>query len=57
MLIPATAKIFDTSVIIDGGIRGMLVCGLLEGKVIVAQREQISWAEKLLWRNRYLSFG
>ena len=37
VLTPATAKILDTSVIIDGRIRGMLACGLLEGKVIVAQ--------------------
>ncbi len=37
VLTPATAKILDTSVIIDGRIRGMLGCGLLEGKVIVAQ--------------------
>ncbi|EAU73012.1 Nucleotide binding protein, PINc [Synechococcus sp. RS9916] len=36
MLTPATAKILYTSVIIDGGIRCMLACGLLEGKVIVA---------------------
>jgi len=37
VLTPASAKILDTSVIIDGRIRGMLACGLLEGKVIVAQ--------------------
>lgn len=37
VLTPATAKILDTSVIIDGRIRGMIGCGLLEGKVIVAQ--------------------
>ena len=37
VLTPATAKILDTSVVIDGRIRGMLACGLLEGKVIVAQ--------------------
>jgi len=37
VLTPATAKILDTSVIIDGRIRGMLACGLLEGQVIVAQ--------------------
>jgi len=37
VLTPATAKILDTSVIIDGRIRGMIACGLLEGKVIVAQ--------------------
>ena len=34
---PASAKILDTSVIIDGRIRGLLACGLLEGQVIVAQ--------------------
>ena len=37
VLTPASAKILDTSVIIDGRIRGMLACGLLEGQVIVAQ--------------------
>ena len=37
VLTPATAKSLDTSVIIDGRIRGMIGCGLLEGKVIVAQ--------------------
>ena len=37
VLTPATAKILDTSVIIDGRIRGMIGCGLLEGKVIVAE--------------------
>jgi uncharacterized protein YacL len=37
VLTPATAKILDTSVIIDGRIRGMLACGLLEGQVIVAE--------------------
>ena len=37
VLTPATAKILNTSVIIDGRIRGMIGCGLLEGKVIVAQ--------------------
>ena len=37
VLTPATAKILDTSVIIDGRIQGMIGCGLLEGKVIVAQ--------------------
>lgn len=37
VLTPATAKILDTSVIIDGRIRGMLGCGLLEGQVIVAE--------------------
>lgn len=37
VLTPATAKVLDTSVIIDGRIRALLVCGLLEGQVIVAQ--------------------
>lgn len=37
VLQPATAKILDTSVIIDGRIRGLLASGLLEGQVIVAQ--------------------
>ena len=37
VLTPATPKILDTSVIIDGRIQGMIGCGLLEGKVIVAQ--------------------
>ena len=37
VLTPATPKILDTSVIIDGRIRGMLACGLLEGHAIVAQ--------------------
>ena len=37
VLTPATSKILDTSVVIDGRIRGMLECGLLEGQVIVAQ--------------------
>ncbi len=37
ILTPATAKILDTSVIIDGRIQGLLSCGLLEGQVIVAQ--------------------
>jgi uncharacterized protein YacL len=37
VLMPASAKILDTSVIIDGRIRGLLDSGLLEGKVIVAQ--------------------
>ncbi|MCT0219466.1 PIN/TRAM domain-containing protein [Synechococcus sp. CS-1329] len=37
VLQPATAKILDTSVIIDGRIRGLLESGLLEGQVIVAQ--------------------
>lgn len=37
ILTPASAKILDTSVIIDGRIRGMLSSGMLEGQVIVAQ--------------------
>jgi uncharacterized protein YacL len=37
VLQPATAKILDTSVIIDGRIEGLLASGLLEGQVIVAQ--------------------
>ena len=37
VLQPATAKILDTSVIIDGRIGGLLHTGLLEGQVIVAQ--------------------
>ncbi|CAE20491.1 conserved hypothetical protein [Prochlorococcus marinus str. MIT 9313] len=37
VLTPATAKILDTSVIIDGRINGLLACGLLEGQAIVAQ--------------------
>ncbi|MGB5134435.1 MAG: TRAM domain-containing protein [Prochlorococcaceae cyanobacterium] len=37
VLRPASAKILDTSVIIDGRIRGLLESGLLEGQVIVAQ--------------------
>ena len=37
VLMPASAKILDTSVIIDGRIRGLLESGLLEGQVIVAQ--------------------
>ncbi|MEI6829092.1 MAG: TRAM domain-containing protein [Synechococcaceae cyanobacterium ELA445] len=37
ILQPASAKILDTSVIIDGRIRGLLESGLLEGQVIVAQ--------------------
>ncbi len=37
ILTPASAKILDTSVIIDGRIHGLLSCGLLEGQVIVAQ--------------------
>ena len=37
VLLPASAKILDTSAIIDGRIRGLLDSGLLEGQVIVAQ--------------------
>ncbi len=37
ILTPASSKILDTSVIIDGRINGMLSCGMLEGKIIVAQ--------------------
>ena len=37
ILTPASGKILDTSVIIDGRIEGLLKCGLLEGQVIVAQ--------------------
>ncbi len=37
ILTPASAKILDTSVIIDGRIHGLLDCGLLEGQVMVAQ--------------------
>ncbi|MEB3331757.1 MAG: PIN/TRAM domain-containing protein [Synechococcaceae cyanobacterium] len=37
VLQPASDKILDTSVIIDGRIRSLLACGLLEGQVIVAQ--------------------
>lgn len=37
VLQPASAKILDTSVVIDGRIRGLLDSGLLEGQVIVAQ--------------------
>ena len=37
VLLPASAKILDTSVIIDGRIRGLLESGLLEGQVIVAE--------------------
>ncbi|MEY3544629.1 MAG: hypothetical protein RLZZ106_1394 [Cyanobacteriota bacterium] len=37
VLMPASAKILDTSVIIDGRVRGLLDSGLLEGQVIVAQ--------------------
>ncbi len=37
LLTPASAKILDTSVIIDGRIKGLLKFGIIEGKVIVAQ--------------------
>ncbi|WP_320677255.1 PIN/TRAM domain-containing protein [Prochlorococcus sp. MIT 1300] len=37
ILTPASAKILDTSVIIDGRIKGLLECDLIEGKVIIAQ--------------------
>jgi uncharacterized protein YacL len=37
VLQPASPKILDTSVIIDGRIKALLDCGLLEGQVIVAQ--------------------
>tara|TARA_Y100001970_G_scaffold194222_1_gene236135 strand:- start:8041 stop:9150 length:1110 start_codon:yes stop_codon:yes gene_type:complete len=37
ILPPASAKILDTSVIIDGRISGLLNCGLLEGQIIVSQ--------------------
>ncbi len=37
ILTPATAKIIDTSVIIDGRIQSLLACGILEGQVIIAQ--------------------
>ena len=37
ILTPATAKILDTSVIIDGRVNGLLSCGILEGQIIVAQ--------------------
>ena len=37
ILTPASAKILDTSVIIDGRIKALLKCGLIEGQVIVAQ--------------------
>ena len=37
VLQPASPKIIDTSVIIDGRLRGLLESGLLEGQVIVAQ--------------------
>ncbi len=37
ILTPASAKILDTSVIIDGRIEGLLKCRILEGQVIIAQ--------------------
>ena len=37
ILTPASAKILDTSVIIDGRIKGLLRCGVIEGQLIVAQ--------------------
>ena len=37
VLQPASPKIIDTSVIIDGRLRGLLESGLLEGQVIIAQ--------------------
>ncbi len=37
ILTPASAKILDTSVIIDGRINGLISSGLLEGQIIVAQ--------------------
>ncbi len=37
ILTPASAKILDSSVIIDGRINALLACGLVEGQVIVAQ--------------------
>ena len=37
ILTPASAKIIDTSVIIDGRIKGLLACGVIEGQIIVAQ--------------------
>ncbi|WP_320667116.1 PIN/TRAM domain-containing protein [Prochlorococcus sp. MIT 1307] len=37
ILTPATAKILDSSVIIDGRINALLGCGLIEGQVIVSQ--------------------
>ncbi len=37
ILTPATAKILDSSVIIDGRINELLACGIIEGQVIVAQ--------------------
>tara|TARA_B100000700_G_C15053532_1_gene861596 strand:+ start:1522 stop:2631 length:1110 start_codon:yes stop_codon:yes gene_type:complete len=37
ILTPASAKILDTSVIIDGRIKELLRCGVIEGQIIVAQ--------------------
>jgi len=37
ILTPTSAKILDSSVIIDGRINALLSCGLIEGQVIVAQ--------------------
>jgi len=37
ILTPASAKILDSSVIIDGRINALIACGLIEGQVIVAQ--------------------
>ncbi|BBL85875.1 Pili retraction protein pilT (chromatophore) [Paulinella micropora] len=37
ILTPASAKIIDTSVIIDGRLKGLLACGLLEGQIIISQ--------------------
>ncbi len=37
ILTPASAKVLDTSVLIDGRIYRLLECGLIEGKVIIAQ--------------------
>ena len=37
ILTPARAKILDTSVIIDGRIKELLECDLIEGQIIVAQ--------------------
>ncbi len=37
ILTPASSKILDTSVIIDGRIKALLGCGLIEGQIIVAQ--------------------
>ncbi|WP_269623328.1 PIN/TRAM domain-containing protein [Prochlorococcus marinus] len=37
ILTPARAKIIDTSIIIDGRIKGLINFGLIEGKIIIAQ--------------------